>query len=55
MELILEEDLVQLFLKGFGNKIEGLEKKWHYGYKDVNYFRLKIHRHYRLLDSKLAI
>jgi len=38
--------------EGFNNKIKRL-KRMAYGYKDINYFRLKIHQHCGLLNPKL--
>ncbi|MBT9150517.1 MAG: hypothetical protein DDT40_00689 [candidate division WS2 bacterium] len=38
--------------EGFNNKIKRL-KRMAYGYKDVNYFRLKIHQHCGLLNPRL--
>lgn len=39
--------------EGFNNKIKRL-KRMAYGYKDVDYFKLKIHQHCGLLNPKLA-
>lgn len=39
--------------EGFNNKIKRL-KRMAYGYKDINYFRLKIHQHCGLLNPRLA-
>lgn len=39
--------------EGFNNKIKRL-KRMAYGYRDVDYFRLKIHQHCGLLNPKLA-
>jgi transposase len=39
--------------EGINNKIKRL-KRMAYGYKDVNYFLLKIHQHCGLLDPKLS-
>ena len=39
--------------EGFNNKIKRL-KRMAYGYKDVDYFKLKIHQHGGLLNSRLA-
>ncbi len=39
--------------EGFNNKIKRL-KRMAYGYKDVNYFRLKIHQHCGLLNPRLS-
>lgn len=39
--------------EGFNNKIKRL-KRMAYGYKDVDYFRLKIHQHCGLLNPRLA-
>lgn len=38
--------------EGFNNKIKRL-KRMAYGYKDINYFRLKIHQHCGLLNPRL--
>ncbi|HEX9916262.1 MAG TPA: transposase [candidate division Zixibacteria bacterium] len=37
--------------EGFNNKIKRL-KRMAYGYKDVEYFRLKIHQHCGLLNPR---
>ncbi len=39
--------------EGFNNKIKRL-KRMAYGYKDINYFKLKIHQHCGLLNPRLA-
>jgi len=39
--------------EGFNNKIKRL-KRMAYGYKDVDYFKLKIHQHCGLLNPRLA-
>jgi len=39
--------------EGFNNKIKRL-KRMAYGYKDIDYFRLKIHQHCGLLNPRLA-
>lgn len=39
--------------EGFNNKIKRL-KRMAYGYRDIDYFRLKIHQHCGLLNPKLA-
>ncbi len=39
--------------EGFNNKIKRL-KRMAYGYRDVDYFRLKIHQHCGLLNPKIA-
>ncbi|MBU1872570.1 transposase, partial [bacterium] len=39
--------------EGFNNKIKRL-KRMAYGYKDIYYFRLKIHQHCGLLNPRLA-
>jgi transposase len=39
--------------EGFNNKIKRL-RRMAYGYKDIDYFRLKIHQHCGLLSPKLA-
>ncbi len=39
--------------EGFNNKIKRL-KRMAYGYKDINYFRLKIHQHCGLLNPRIA-
>jgi len=39
--------------EGFNNKIKRL-KRMAYGYKDVDYFCLKIHQHYGLLNPKIC-
>ena len=38
--------------EGFNNKIKRL-KRMAYGYKDIDYFRLKIHQHCGLLNPRL--
>lgn len=38
--------------EGFNNKIKRL-KRMAYGYKDIYYFRLKIHQHCGLLNPRL--
>jgi transposase len=38
--------------EGFNNKIKRL-KRMAYGYKNINYFRLKIHQHCGLLNPRL--
>lgn len=40
--------------EGFNNKIKRL-KRMAYGYKDIDYFRLKIHQHCGLLNPRYAI
>jgi transposase len=40
--------------EGFNNKIKRL-KRMAYGYKDIDYFRLKIHQHCGLLNPRLNI
>lgn len=40
--------------EGFNNKIKRL-KRMAYGYKDVDYFKLKIHQHCGLLNPKLQL
>lgn len=40
--------------EGFNNKIKRL-KRMAYGYKDVEYFKLKIHQHCGLLNPKLQL
>ena len=40
--------------EGFNNKIKRL-KRMAYGYKDIDYFRLKIHQHCGLLNPRLGI
>lgn len=39
--------------EGINNKIKRL-KRMAYGYKDINYFRLKIHQHCGLLNPRLS-
>jgi transposase len=39
--------------EGFNNKIKRL-KRMAYGYKDIDYFRLKIHQHCGLLNPRIA-
>lgn len=39
--------------EGFNNKIKRL-KRMAYGYRDINYFRLKIHQHCGLLNPRIA-
>lgn len=39
--------------EGFNNKIKRL-KRMAYGYKDIDYFKLKIHQHCGLLNPRLA-
>ena len=39
--------------EGFNNKIKRL-KRMAYGYKDIDYFRLKIHQHCGLLNPRLS-
>ena len=39
--------------EGFNNKIKRL-KRMAYGYKDIDYFRLKIHQHCGLLNPRFA-
>ena len=39
--------------EGFNNKIKRL-RRMAYGYKDINYFRLKIHQHCGLLNPRIA-
>jgi transposase len=40
--------------EGFNNKIKRL-KRMAYGYKDIDYFRLKIHQHCGLLNPRLDV
>lgn len=40
--------------EGFNNKIKRL-KRMAYGYKDIDYFRLKIHQHCGLLNPRLEV
>ncbi len=40
--------------EGFNNKIKRL-KRMAYGYKDINYFRLKIHQHCGLLNPRITL
>ena len=39
--------------EGFNNKIKRL-KRMAYGYRDIDYFRLKIHQHCGLLNPRIA-
>ena len=39
--------------EGFNNKIKRL-KRMAYGYKDIDYFRLKIHQHCGLLNPRFS-
>jgi transposase len=47
----LKRRLVLLYLKGINNKIKRL-KRMAYGYKDIDYFKLKIHQHCGLLNPR---
>jgi uncharacterized lipoprotein YehR (DUF1307 family) len=48
----LQEENKFCHLRGFNNKIKRL-KRMAYGYKDIDYFRLKIHQHCGLLNPRL--
>ena len=56
MEYILnwfKQKVSSAISEGFNNKIKRL-KRMAYGYKDIDYFRLKIHQHCALLNPGIA-
>ena len=56
MEYILnwfKQKVSSAISEGFNNKIKRL-KRMTYGYRDIDYFRLKIHQHCGLLNPRIA-